>query len=113
MKRCYCCFISKKNRTIPESLKNTVDKKLVNDPMEKKELITVGKSKDIYLDGLLEKIKKTLSEGDDFRDYQAIKFKLYKKEPELKWDRMFEDYFFVIYQKFEREQELKKILIVN
>ncbi len=123
---------------MPESLKNTVDKKLINDPMEKKELITVGKSKnnyldglitvdkklvndpmekkelitaekskDIYFDGLLEEIKKIHSEGDDYDD---IKFKLYKKEPELQWDRMFNEVFTEVYEKFKHEHEQKKIV---
>ncbi|KKK66851.1 hypothetical protein LCGC14_2959930, partial [marine sediment metagenome] len=121
---------------MPESLKNTVDKKLIDDPMEKKELITVGKSKNNYLDGLitvdkklvndsmgkkelitaeksknkyldclLEKIKKNYSKGDGYRDHLAIKYKLCRIEPELNHDKMFNDFFFETYQKFEREHE--------
>ena len=90
---------------MPESSKNSVDKNLFIDPMEKEKLITAEKSKDIYLDSLLQKIQKIHSEGGDYRDYQAIKFKLHTKEPELRWDRMFNDFFFEVYQKFEREHE--------
>ena len=103
---------------MPESSKNTVDKNLIIDPMEKEELIivdkskniyldviTVDKSKNIYLDCLLEKIKKNYSKGDNIRDHLAIKYKLCRIEPELNYDKMFNDFFFETYQKFEREHE--------
>ena len=90
---------------MPESSKNTVDKNLIIDPMEKEELITAEKSKNKYLDCLLEKIKKNYSKGDGYRDHLAIKYKLCRIEPELNHDKMFNDFFFETYQKFEREHE--------